>query len=238
MADVLVDTEATPSQPSSGTAIIYVDATQKRVATVDDAGVAVIYPTSDTTAPQTQAMGDAASSGTNSNKFARIDHKHAMPTLGYGISNNAAPAVGLTTATQASGTTATTINAATYIDVTNATISLAAGTWLVIAYINGSAANLAFLAHAAIRDGSNNVQAEGSQFVPASGTTSVHAWANICLSVIVTPGVTTSYKISCARGLTTLTNTWTAQPGSGFNTTNNADDASGKGTQILAVRIA
>jgi hypothetical protein len=134
-------------------------------------------------------------------------------------------------------TTPTSISAATYADVGEATLSLEAGTWEVHGQIFGSAVNLAFLMNCAITDGSNNVQSEGSQFVPASGTASVNAWGCVSLRAVVIPTSTTTYKLRAARGLTTLTNTWTAQDGSGTNVTNNASTGTDKGTGIWAFRV-
>jgi hypothetical protein len=134
-------------------------------------------------------------------------------------------------------TTPTSISAATYADVGEATLSLEAGVWEVHGQLFGSAVNLAFLMHGAITDGANVVQSEGSQFVPASGTASVHAWGCMSLRAVVIPTSTTTYKLRAARGLTTLTNTWTAQDGSGVNVTNNASSATDKGTGIWAFRI-
>lgn len=188
------------------------------------------------TTPSTQAFADAAAGGSATTP-SKNDHKHAMPTLGYGLAGNSAPAVGLTTAS-ALATAATSVSAATYADVTGASISLAAGTWLIIADVYGSAANLAFLMHAAITDGANAIVREGSAFVAASGTASVNAWGHVGLHAIVSPGSTTTYKIRAARGLTTLTNTWTAQDGAGTNVANNASSNTDKGTGILAIRIA
>lgn len=186
--------------------------------------------------PSTQAFADAAAVGTGP-AASMTDHKHAMPTLGFGLSGNSAPAVGLS---QTSGfvSTAVTVSAATYADLTGASVSLVAGTWLIMAQVFGSAVNLAFLMHVAITDGANAIVSEGSSFVPASGTASVHAWTNLTLHAIVAPGSTTTYKLRGARGLTTLTNTWTAQDGAGVNVSNNASSNTDKGTGIFAVRIA
>lgn len=139
---------------------------------------------------------------------------------------------------QAFVTAETAISAATYADITGASISLATGTWLILGVVNARAANLAFQAHVAITDGSNNIVAELSQGVPASGSANVNQYANVSLSVIVSPGSTTTYKLRGARGNTTLTNTWTAVDGSGQGQTNNVSNNSDKGTGIRAIRIA
>ena len=188
------------------------------------------------TTPSTQAFADAAAGGSATTP-SKNDHKHAMPTLGYGLSGNSTPVVGLSQ-TSAFATATTSISAATYADITGASISLAAGTWLIVAQVFGAAANLAFLMHTAITDGANAILSEGSQFVPASGTASVNAWGGVALHAIVAPGSTTTYKLRAARGLTTLTNTWVAQDGSGVNVTNNASDNTDKGTGLFAIRIA
>lgn len=186
--------------------------------------------------PSTQAFSDAATTGTGP-AAAMTDHKHAMPVLGYGLSGAGTPAVGLTTASGLA-TATTAISAAAYADVTGATVSLAAGTWLVIGMVVGLAANLAFLMSVAITDASNVIVREASQFVPASGTASVNALGSVEIVAIVSPGTTTSYKLRAARGNTTLTNTWTAIDGSGQGVVNNASSNTDKGTGIIAVRLA
>lgn len=162
---------------------------------------------------------------------------------GYGItgggdlSADRTLAVSLANA-QAFLATAQAISAAAYADLTGCSVSLAAGTWLIIAEMHASAANTAFLAHLAVTDGSNNIVREGSQGVPASGSANVHQWASVSLSVIVTPGSTTTYKLRAARGNTTLTGTYTAQDGAGTAVANNASTATDKGTGLRAIRIA
>jgi hypothetical protein len=165
------------------------------------------------------------------------DHKHAMPTLGYGLSGNSAPAIGLTTAS-AFATSTGAASSAAYADVPGCTFNLAAGTWMIFGQCFGAAANNAFLMHVAITDSSNTILSEGSQFVAASGTASVNAWGCVVLHAIVSPGSTTQYKMRAARGNTTLTNTWTVQDGSGVGVTNNASDNTDKGSGIFAIRIA
>lgn len=194
-----------------------------------------VHPTGATT-PVTQAFGDAAAIGTG--PHAAMDtHVHGMPALGYGLSGNSTPAVGLSTASGLA-TAETSISAAAYADVTGASVSLAAGTWLLIGTVVGRAVNLAFLMSAAITDGANAIVREASQFVAASGTASVNALGMIEIAAIVTPGSTTTYKLRAARGNTTLTNTWSAVDGSGQGVTNNASSNTDKGTGIIAVRIA
>lgn len=134
-------------------------------------------------------------------------------------------------------TTAQSISAATYADLTGVSITLDPGTWLILGVMHMSAANLAFLGHLAITDSGNTIVAEGSQGAAASGTASVHQWASIHLSVVVAPVAQTTYKLRAARGLTTLTNSFTAQDGGGTNVTNNASTNNDKGTGIRAIRL-
>jgi hypothetical protein len=186
--------------------------------------------------PSTQAFGDSAATGTGP-AASMTDHKHAMPTLGYGLSGNSAPAIGLTTAS-AFATSTGAASSASYADVPGCTFNLAAGTWMIFGQCFGAAANNAFLMHVAITDSSNTILSEGSQYVAASGTASVNAWGCVVLHAIVSPGSTTQYKMRAARGNTTLTNTWTVQDGSGVGVTNNASDNTDKGSGIFAIRIA
>lgn len=158
-------------------------------------------------------------------------------TGGGDLSADRTLAVSLTNS-QAFISTAVSISAATYADLTGASLSLVAGTWLVLGQMYASAANTAFLAHLAITDGSNVVITEGSQGMPASGTANVHQWANVSVMAIVSPASTTTYKLRAARGNTTITGTYTAQDGSGVGTTNNVSSNTDKGTGIRAVRIA
>lgn len=184
----------------------------------------------------TQAFADAAAAGTTG-EIADAGHKHAMPTLGYGLSGNSAPAVGLTTAS-AFVTGTTSLSAATYADITGASVTLAAGTWLIMASVFATdTTTTAGLLVAAITDNANTVIAEGSQSIPA-GTATVSTWGHVALSAIVTPGGSTTYKLRGARGTTTATATLTVQDGSSQNVSNNASTNSDKGTGILAVRIA
>lgn len=184
----------------------------------------------------TQALGDAASAGSGT-KPANIDHVHGMPSRGYGLANNSTPAVSLTTA-EAFATATTSVSAATYADITGVSVSLAAGTWLVLGQCSGSSVNAQAIMHVAITDGANTVVSEGSQGIGASGTANVAQLGNVSVAAIVSPGSTTTYKLRAARGLTTITGTWTAMDGAGTNTTNNLTDNSDKGTSIRAVRIA
>jgi hypothetical protein len=236
-----LDVQSAPSTPGSGSCAIYVDATKKRLTTKDDAGATVIYPTSDTTAPTTKAFGDTAAAGTNTDNFARVDHLHGMPVAGTNLDqfDSSHMAVALTTFPVFPGSS-TPINTAAYIDFfTNVGHgTLAQGTWLVLVYVTCNAANLAFLAHVAVRDDSNHVLACASKYVPASGSSNVNAWVTIALACFYTvPVGGGGFEVSCARGLTTLTNTWNAAIGSGFDTANNADDL-GFGSSFNAIQLA
>ena len=185
--------------------------------------------------PSTQAMGDAAAVGTGP-AASMTDHKHAMPSLGFGLTSNSTPAVSLTTAS-AFATATTSVSAATYADVTGVTVTLASGTWLVTAQCTGSSVNAQAIMHVAITDASNTVLSEGSQGIGASGTASVAQLGTVTVTAIVV-ATGAAIKMRAARGLTTITGTWTAMNGAGTNTTNNLTDGSNKGTGIFAVRIA
>jgi len=185
--------------------------------------------------PSTQAMGDAAAVGT-ADTFTRGDHKHAMPALGFGLITNATPAVSLTSAS-AFATATTSISAATYADVTGVTVTLASGTWLVVAQCTGSSVNAQAIMHVAITDAANTVLSEGSQGIGASGTASVAQLGTVSVhAIVVATGA--AIKMRAARGLTTITGTWVAMDGAGTNTLNNLTDNSDKGSGIFAIRIA
>ena len=188
------------------------------------------------TTPSTQAFADSAAGGSATTP-SKNDHKHAMPTLGYGLSGNSAPAVGLSTASGLA-TAETTVSAASYADVTGASVSLAAGTWLLIGDVYGRSVNARAQMDVAITDGANTIVREGSSSIPASGTANVNDWGHVHVAAIVSPGSTTTYKLRAARGNTTLTNSWTAVDGSGQGVSNNASSNTDKGTGLIAVRIA
>jgi hypothetical protein len=145
--------------------------------------------------------------------------------------------LGIGQSAQAFITAETSISAATYADITGASIALAAGTWLIMATVISRAANLAYIAHAAITDAANAIVSEGSQGSAASGTASVNQLASLSLFAIVSPASLTTYKLRGARGLTTITNSWSAVDGSGVNVANNASSNTDKGTGIFAIRI-
>jgi hypothetical protein len=185
--------------------------------------------------PSTQAMGDAAATGSGP-AAAMTDHKHAMPTLGFGLTSNSTPAVSLTNE-ETFATAETTLSTASYADISGATTSsLAAGTWLILATINGRVVNAHALMVCAITNAANTVMANGVQSIPASGSASVNAHGQITLSAIVTGG--TSYKLRGARGNTTLTTSWIAMDGASLAVSNNASDNTDKGTSIRAIRLA
>jgi hypothetical protein len=146
-------------------------------------------------------------------------------------------ALGLNRPQQAYATAETTLSAAAYADITGASISLGAGTWLVFGVVVGRAVNAAFLMNVAITDGSNVVVCEGSQNVPASGSANVNSTGNVALAGIVTPGSTTTYKLRAARGNAAPTGSWIAVDGSAVAVANNASSNTDKGTGIRAIRI-
>lgn len=162
---------------------------------------------------------------------------------GYGIggggdlSANRTLAVGLTSAA-AYATAETTISAATYADINGCSVSLAAGTWLVVGQVNIRQPNQIVQAFVAITDGANAVISEIAASRPASGTASLNSPFSCNPIAIVSPSGTTTYKLRGARGLTTHTGSWVAMDGNGVNTTNHASNNSDKGSGIFAVRIA
>jgi len=135
-------------------------------------------------------------------------------------------------------TAQTTISTAAYTDITGASVTLDAGTWIIFANIITRNVNVAVLVHAAITDSSNVVVAEASQGGASSGNASVGQFVNLNITGIVTPSTTTTYKLRAARGNTTITGTVTVMDGAGVGTTNNVSTNSDKGTSIIALRIA
>ncbi len=163
-------------------------------------------------------------SGTaNATTFLRGDQTYTVPAL---------------SSVSAFATATTTISAATYADITGCSVSLAAGTWLIIGQVNIGIANAIIQAFVAITDGSNTVISEVAASRPASGTASLLSPFSCNPVAIVSPGSTTTYKLRGARGLTTHTGSWTAMDGNGVNTTNHASNNTDKGCGIFAVRIA
>jgi len=132
----------------------------------------------------------------------------------------------------------TIISTATYTDITGASVTLAAGTWIIYANIISRNINVAVLVHGAITDNSNVVIAEASQGGASSGSATVGQFVNLNITGVVTPTTTTTYKLRAARGNTTITGSFTVMDGAGVGTTNNISDNSDKGTSIIALRIA
>lgn len=190
----------------------------------------------DATTPATQAFSDAGTVGV-ATVASRRDHKHVMPVLGFGLTGNGTPAVSLTNSS-AFATATTSVSASTYADVTGVSVTLAAGTWLLMAQCIGSSVNAQAIMHVAITHSDNTIISEASAGIGASGTASVAQLANVNIQGIVTPVGSTTYKLRAARGLTTITGTWVAMDGAGTNTTNNLTDNSDKGTGLFAIRIA
>jgi hypothetical protein len=158
--------------------------------------------------------------GTSSTTVSLGDHVHSLTTA------------------SAYTTAETTISAATYADITGASVSLAAGTWLVMAKVNGaSQTTTVAVMMVALTHSDNTVISETSQHLVA-GTATVRTWGNATLVAIVSPGSTTTYKLRGARGTTTQTGNWIASDGNGVNTANNVSNNTDKGTGIWAVRIA
>jgi len=167
----------------------------------------------------------------------QLNAKEPTITNGFGITGTTTKAVSLTS-TQAFCTQETTISATAYADITGASITLAAGTWLIMGTINGSSqTTTAAVIIGAITDGANTVIAEGAQHIVA-GTATVRTWGNLSLSAVVTPSGSTTYKLRGARGVTTQTGNWIASDGTGQGTANNVSNNSDKSTAIMAVRIA
>lgn len=167
----------------------------------------------------------------------QIDAKQATLTNGYGLTGTTTKAVSLTTST-AYATATTSISAATYADITGCSLTLAAGTWLILGNVVGAAANLIIQGFIAITDGSNTVISETAFTRPASGTASLNSPVSASVFAIVSPSGSTTYKLRAARGLTTHTSTYTVYDGSGYNTTNHATNNTDKGTVIIAIRLA
>jgi hypothetical protein len=135
-------------------------------------------------------------------------------------------------------TVETAISSAAYTDITGASVSLSAGTWIIFANVITRNVNVAVLVHAAITDSSNVVIAEASQGGASSGSATVGQFVNLNITGVVTPTTTTTYKLRAARGNTTITGSFTVMDGAGVGTTNNVSDNSNKGTSIIALRIA
>jgi hypothetical protein len=142
------------------------------------------------------------------------------------------------TSASAFATAATTVSTATYMDITGCSVTLAAGTWLIMGQVNIMAANAIVQAFVAITHNDNTVISEVAASRPASGTASLNSPFSCNPIALVSPGAQTVYKLRGARGLTTHTGSWTAVDGNGVNTTNHATNNTDKGTAIFAVKIA
>jgi hypothetical protein len=142
------------------------------------------------------------------------------------------------TSAEAFCTAETTLSAATFADITGASISLTAGTWLILATANGSSqTTTATSMIVAITDNANNIIAQAAQDI-AAGTATIRTWGNLSLSAIVSPTGTTTYKLRGARGQTTRTGNCIISDGTGQGTANNVSNNSDKSTSIRAIKIA
>ena len=115
-----------------------------------------------------------------------------------------------------------TLSGDTIADATGASISLAAGTWVIIAALCISCSSGSTYCLMAITDGSNNKVFEARDSVSTTSPTTLNGHA------IVTPGSTTTYKL---RG----------QAGSGGGTikiVKNPEGGSEIGTRISAIQLA
>lgn len=202
--------------------------------TKSDVGLSNVDNTSDaskpiSTATQTALDGKQATlvSATN------IKTINGASVLGSG---DLVVGASLTTA-QAFCTAETTLSSAAYADITGASISLAAGTWIIFATANGSSqTTTATSMIVAITDSANTVIAEAQQDI-AAGTATIRTWGNLSLSAIVTPTGTTTYKLRGARGTTTRTGNCIISDGVGI-AANNVSNNSDKSTSIRAIKIA
>jgi hypothetical protein len=173
----------------------------------------------------------------SSTDWSTFNSKEPAITNGFGLTGTTTKAVALTSA-EAFCTAETTLTATAYADITGASITLAAGTWMILATINGSCqTTTAAILYAAITDSANTLIAEGAQHM-AAGTATVRTWGNVSLSAIVTPGTSTTYKLRGARGQTTSTSNVIVSDGTGQGTANNTSNNSDKSTSIRAIRIA
>jgi hypothetical protein len=158
-------------------------------------------------------------------------------TNGYGLSGTTTKQVSLTS-TQVFATTTTSVNTATYLDVAGCSVTLAAGTWLITGLVVAASTNQIMQGFVAITTAANVVVAASAFSRPASGTANLNSPISVSWSVLVSPTTSTTYKLRAARGLTTHTQTYTIYDGTGYNTTNHANDVSDLGTNILAIRLS
>jgi hypothetical protein len=236
-AGLTLPTNAAPAPTAEGE--VWWDSATNQIK-VGDAGTTTrVFGAISGSNPTTLAFGDAAAPGSSTAVGAR-DHVHGMPANPVTAHEASYTHANIHTHSSAETfvTAETTISTATYMDITGASVSLAAGTWLLMANITGRAVNAQVLMHCAITDNSDTIITEATQNNPSSGVASVNSWGSVHLSAIVSPGSTTTYKLRGARGTTTHTTSWIASDGSGANVANNASSGSDKGTGIRAIRIA
>ena len=103
---------------------------------------------------------------------------------------------GITTATNALSGDVTMTSANTYYD--GPSVSLTAGTWLVVGTVTINQGTSAAFLLARLWDGTTTY-ASAEHYALTTGASGNYA---ISISAIVTPGSTTTYKISCATGVT------------------------------------
>jgi hypothetical protein len=119
----------------------------------------------------------------------------------------------------AAGTTDQTLSNDTVTDLTSLSVSLAAGTWLVMGkhvFERSSGSPYSVLR---LTDGSNNTLDQSKNVSPNAGFTYTHT-----VMAIVTPGSTTTYKL---RGSNNTGGTWRHNV-----------DSQGNSSKIVAVRLA
>ncbi len=157
-------------------------------------------------------------------------------TAGYGITGIPTIAVSLSSTT-AYATEVTIISAATYADIAGCSVTLDPGTWLLRGTVVAASAGTIIQCFVAITDDANNVISESAISRPASGAATLNSPIGISWHALVTPAVTTTYKLRGARGVSTHTLSWRAYDGSGYNTASHNTNNSDKGTSLIAIRI-
>lgn len=119
---------------------------------------------------------------------------HVLQRVSSSSMTFAAPPVASSTTQGASANTTGTAN--TIVDVTGASVSLAAGSWIVFGVISVQSPTNVTHAIAYIRDGSNNLITAGQSAVEVTGNV-----VGVPISPkLVTPGSTTTYKLSFLTG--------------------------------------
>ncbi len=118
--------------------------------------------------------------------------------------------VGETIAISSAMTRTATVSADTEVDVTNASLPLTAGSWLIyfsgtVELTNVTGGTVANSGRLTLTDSSNNKIAKGTCFVNTSLTTGANFWTTISRCVPVTISSATTYKlrITCAFASTT-----------------------------------